>query len=97
MIDARACRMLRDIVGMLGNGHHIFEHDYVRIEVNKRQGFTTVWLHLPNGRVVLAAFGDPGKGRGWRCPDPDATAYALHTIEQELGDEILYVEVVEDG
>jgi len=100
MIDARACRMLGQLVSSLGPGLHLFEYDYARVEVNRRRGATTVWLHLPNGRIVLAAFGNPDRRRSyWRCPDDDAVAYALLVLEHELGsgDEVLYVEVVGEG
>ena len=97
-VDVRACRLLRDIVAALQPGYHVFVRDHARVEVNRRESFATVWLLLPPNRAVLTAFGRPGT-REWRCTDDDAVAFALYTLEEELGsgDEVLYVEVLGDA
>ncbi|MEB3861494.1 MAG: hypothetical protein GSR84_04650 [Desulfurococcales archaeon] len=86
--DLRGCSMLWGLVAGLEYGHHIYSKSFARVEVNKRQGFTVVWLRLPSGRTVLTAYGDPGNRHEWRCTDPDAVALALLTMEEELAAEL---------
>ncbi|MEB3862332.1 MAG: hypothetical protein GSR84_08975 [Desulfurococcales archaeon] len=96
--DLRACRMLGELVSKLSYGFHVFERDHARVEVNRTGSFTTVWLLLPGGRYVLAAFGSkPGRSYHWRCTDADAVAFALYTIEEEMVGKTLYVEVLDNG
>ena len=99
VVDYSACTLLGLLVSSLGPGSHIYEYEYARVEVNRKPTFATVWLHLPGGRTVIAAFGDPGDRRAWRCTDPDALALALHVVEHGLGldTDTLHVELTGEG